>query len=109
MPRDTLGQFEFQILKILQQQPRDAYGATIQSRIAERTGRDVSVGALYTALDRLEKKGFVSSWWGEPTPERGGRRKRHYKIEAPGIRAVRRTEEIMGPFVVRGVLAPKGA
>jgi DNA-binding PadR family transcriptional regulator len=109
MARDSLGSFEFQILSVLQQQPDDAYGAKIQSRIAERTGRDASVGALYTALDRLEKKGFVSSWWGESTPERGGRRKRHYKIEASGIRAVQRTAQNMEPFVVRGVLAPKGA
>jgi len=109
MARDSLGNFEFQILSILLQQPDDAYGATIQSRIAERTGRDVSFGALYTTLDRMEKKGFVSSWWGEPTPERGGRRKRHYKIKALGIQAVQRTAENMEPFVVRRVLAPKGA
>ncbi len=108
MERASLGTFEFQILSVLQQQPDDAYGVTIQNRIAERTGRDVSVGALYTALDRLEKKGFVSSRWGEPTSERGGRRKRHYRIEAPGIRAVQRTEDNLERFVVRGVLAPKG-
>ena len=51
-------------------------GLTIRDRIQERSGREPSVGAIYTALERLERKGFVSSWWGEPTEERGGRRKR---------------------------------
>ena len=72
MARDALGAFEHTILSVLLRQPRDAYGATLQRRIEETTGRDFSVGALYTALDRLERKGFVSSRWGEPTPERGG-------------------------------------
>ena len=81
MPRDVLGNFEYQILAVLQQEPSDAYGVAILERIKERTGRGVSVGALYTTLDRLEKKGFVTSWWGTATAERGGRRKRYYKIE----------------------------
>jgi DNA-binding PadR family transcriptional regulator len=105
LPRDILGSFEYQILSVLLQQPRDAYGATIQERIKERTGHERSIGALYTALDRLEEKGFVSSWWGEPTPERGGRRKRYYKIEASGAEAVRRSEEMLnrfGSFVAEG-------
>ena len=57
MPRDVLGSFEYEILSVLMRDPKDAYGATIQKRIEGRDGRDISVGALYTALDRLEKKG----------------------------------------------------
>jgi DNA-binding PadR family transcriptional regulator len=87
-----IGPFEFEILATLLAQPRDAYGLTIRDRIKERSGREPSVGAIYTALERLERKGMVSSWWGEPTEERGGRRKRLYKIEGVGALAARRFE-----------------
>jgi PadR family transcriptional regulator len=107
LARDMLGSFEHQILSVLLRQPQDAYGATIQERIRERTGRDKSIGALYTALDRLEEKGFVSSWWGKPSPERGGRRKRFYKIEASGAEAVQRSEAVMDRF--SGSLVPERA
>ncbi|WP_119462750.1 PadR family transcriptional regulator [Rhodospirillaceae bacterium SYSU D60014] len=96
--RETLGNFEFQILSVLLQQPQNAYGVIIRQQIKERTNRDVSVGALYTALDRLERKGFVSSWWGEPTAERGGRRKRYYKIEAAGVEAINRSRDTLANF-----------
>ena len=89
VPRE-IGPFEFEILNTLQARPHDAYGLTVRDRISERAGRQVSVGAIYTALERLERKGLVSSRWGEPTDERGGRRKRLYKIEAPGELAARR-------------------
>jgi PadR family transcriptional regulator PadR len=95
LTRDTLGNFEFQLLAVLLERPRDAYGVSIMERIEERTGRAPSLGAIYTGLDRLEKKGFVKSWWGEPTMERGGRRKRYYKIEKSGAEAVRRTSMAM--------------
>jgi PadR family transcriptional regulator PadR len=93
-----LGTFEYQILAVLVENPVAPYGATIGQRIKDRIGRDVSMGALYTTLDRLEKKGFVSSWWGEPTPERGGRRKRYFRIEAAGVAAARRSESILERF-----------
>src|ERR1700722_15319440 len=89
MARD-IGPFEFEILATLLAPPRDAYGLTIRDRIKERAGREVSVGAIYTALERLERKGFVRSWWGEPTEERGGRRKRLYEIRGDGALAARR-------------------
>ena len=108
MARAKLGPFEHTILSVLLRQPRDAYGATLQERIEELTGRDVSVGALYTTLDRLERKGLVSSSWGEATPERGGRRKRYYKIEGSGVEAVRRTDALMFRLG-GGALAPQGA
>jgi PadR family transcriptional regulator, regulatory protein PadR len=95
--RDTIGPFEYELLATLMIQPRDAYGLTIRDRIAERAERNISLGAVYTALDRLERKGMVWSWWGEPTEERGGRRKRLYKIEAPGELAARRFESRFAP------------
>ena len=106
MGREILGSFEYQILAILIQKPVDAYGTKIRERIEEQTGRSVSVGAMYTTLDRLEKKGFVSSRWGEATSERGGRRKRYYKIEGAGIEAAQRSESILAAFATRGLLQP---
>jgi PadR family transcriptional regulator PadR len=90
LAHDTLGTLEFQVLAVLLEHPRDAYGITIMQRIEERTGKARSLAAIYATLDRLQRKGLVSSWWGEPTDERGGRRKRYYKIEASGAEAVRR-------------------
>ncbi len=90
---DNLGEFEQIALLALVRLGANAYGASIRQEIAERTGRDVSVGAVYTTLERLERKGFVSSAHGAPTPERGGRAKRYYKIEAPGERARGKSRE----------------
>ncbi len=95
MPRDTLGPFEHAVLSVLLRQPKDAYGVVIQGRIEELTGKSVSVGALYTTLDRMERKRFVTSHWGEATPQRGGRRKKYYQIEGAGAEAVRRTEVLV--------------
>lgn len=88
MRSEALGPLEFQLLAVLLEQPRDAYGVTIMDRLAARTQRTRSLAAIYTALDRLQQKGLISSWWGEPTEKRGGRRKRYYRIEASGQQAV---------------------
>lgn len=85
-----VGPFEFEVLNALTLRRRDAYGLTIRDEIKEQTQRDVSVGAIYTALERLEGKGFVASKWGEPTQERGGRRKRLYEITGAGSLAADR-------------------
>lgn len=92
---ENLGEFEQIALLALIRLGANAYGASIRQEIAGRTGRDVSVGAVYTTLERLERKGFVSSARGAPTPERGGRAKRFYKIEAPGEHALQRSRETM--------------
>jgi PadR family transcriptional regulator PadR len=89
MPKGNhLGDFEQHVLTALLRLRGDAYGMTVRREIAERTGRDVAIGAVYATLDRLERKGFVSSRLGEATPERGGRAKRYFDIEAPGIKAL---------------------
>jgi PadR family transcriptional regulator PadR len=103
--RLRLGQFEELVLRALLLLQENAYGVPIRREIVERTGRDVSVGALYTTLDRLEGKGYVSSRLGDPTPERGGRAKRYFRIEAPGIRALEHSRETiasMGGLVYAG-------
>ena len=92
---DSLGEFEQVVLLALIRLRANAYGASIRQEIAERTGRDVSVGAVYTTLERMQQKGFVSSARGAPPPERGGRAKRYYKIEAPGARVLQRSRETM--------------
>jgi DNA-binding PadR family transcriptional regulator len=106
LAQDTLGPLEFQLLAVLLEQPRDAYGITIMQRVAERTGRKRSLAAIYAAMDRLQEKGMVFSWWGEPTAERGGRRKRLYRIEDSGREAVRRTYLTVQPV---GGIVPVGA
>src|SRR5262245_25289361 len=85
---EQLGRFEEQVLMALLRLGENAYGVTVRREIAERTGRDVSVGAVYTTLDRLERKGYVASCIGESTAERGGRAKKYFRIRAPGKRAL---------------------
>ena len=66
----------------------EAYGVSIKDEIAERTGRSVSIGSLYKALQRLEDRDFVTPYVGEPTSVRGGRAKKHFRVEAAGRNAL---------------------
>jgi PadR family transcriptional regulator PadR len=93
--RRHLGEFEQVLLYAviaLQASPPGACGPTIRQTIHHRTGRVISPGAIYTALDRLEQRGFVRSSLGEPTPERGGKRKRFYRLAAGGQAALKASE-----------------
>lgn len=81
--RTHLGELE-QILLLALPSGDERYGVEIRRTIEERTGRSVAPGAVYTALDRLERRGFVTSRLGDPTPERGGKRKRYYRIAPAG-------------------------
>ena len=91
MPDLTLGEFEQLVLLALTRLGHDAYGVPIAEDIGSRTKRDVSLGAVYKTLDRLEIKGLIASRMGAPTPERGGRRKKHYRLLATGQRALRQS------------------
>jgi DNA-binding PadR family transcriptional regulator len=91
MRKPALGEFEQLVLLALARQGADAYGVSICDDISARTGRDVSLGAVYKTLDRLEDKGMVSVRIGEPTPERGGRRKKHFRLLASGERALKQS------------------
>jgi len=84
MSRDSLGDFEQLVLLAILHLGDEAYGISVRDEIEDRAGRTASLGAIYTALDRLEQKKLVSSWTGGATPERGGRAKRFYKVEAAG-------------------------
>jgi len=95
---EALGEFEQSVLLAiahLSQAGEDVYGVTIRQLIESRTERSVPVGALYTALDRLERKGFVSSRMGDPTPSRGGRAKRHFVLRPGGVAALERSRDYL--------------
>ena len=85
----TLGEFEHLVLIALLRLGDDAYGATVRHEIEHRTGRRVSISAVYTTLERLEQKRLVQSWIGEPTAQRGGRRRRHFGLQPTGARALK--------------------
>jgi DNA-binding PadR family transcriptional regulator len=86
---DALGSFEQVILTALLVLRDNAYGVTIREKAEELANpKKVAIGAVYVTLDRLEEKGFVSSWLSDPTPERGGRAKRCYRLEPSGRRAL---------------------
>jgi DNA-binding PadR family transcriptional regulator len=86
--RDYLGEFEHIVVLALLRLGDRAYGVTVRQEIEVRTSREVSIGAIYATLDRLEAKGYVKSRLGDPTPERGGRSKRFFRVSAKGVRAV---------------------
>jgi PadR family transcriptional regulator PadR len=95
---ETLGEFEQTVLLAIAQLSEgkgDVYGVTIRREIAARTGRDAAIGALYTALDRLERKGYVTSTMSDPTPERGGRSKRHFLLRPAGATALKESRARM--------------
>ena len=87
-----LGTFEQYVLQAVMQQAGNGYGTTLLEAVSAMSGRDVSVGALYTTLARLEAKKFVKSRIGEATAERGGRAKKYFTIQAPGVRALKDAE-----------------
>ena len=95
MPKEPhAGEFEQLVLLAILHLGENAYGMTIQREIEDRTERRTALGAVYTTLDRLEKKGYVSSRTGSPAPERGGRSKRFFKVQALGRAALRNSASI---------------
>jgi DNA-binding PadR family transcriptional regulator len=86
--RTHLGEFEQLLLLALAQLEPDASGVDVRELIERRTGRAISPGAIYTAMQRLEQRGFVGSTFGDPTPQRGGKRKKLYRLRASGSRAL---------------------
>lgn len=82
---EYLGEFEHIVLLSLMRLGEGAHGALIRSEIEAVTRRSPAIGAVHATLERLERKRYVSSWIGEPTAERGGKAKRHFKIEAAGV------------------------
>src|SRR5689334_12472752 len=90
-----LGEFELMVLLALMRLGDDAYGVPISREIEQRSGREVALGSVYAALERLEEKGLVASTLGDPTAERGGRAKRYFRITESGLRGVRETQRAL--------------
>jgi DNA-binding PadR family transcriptional regulator len=82
----VLGEFEYLLITAAARLGADAYGVVIRQAIEEATGRPCSLGALYTTIDRLERKTLLKTWMGDPTPQRGGRPKRMVRVTAKGAR-----------------------
>ena len=87
----NLGEFEQLVLLALLRLGKEGYGVTVRDELLEHGGRDVSLGTVYKTLFRLEAKGLIQAHVGEPTPERGGRRKKHYAVNARGRTALQRS------------------
>ena len=85
---NAISNFELMVMLALIRLGDDAYGVTISQEIEEHSGHDVALGSVYAALERLQDRGFVSSSVGEPTPERGGRAKKYFKITGKGMKVV---------------------
>jgi DNA-binding PadR family transcriptional regulator len=93
--REFLGGFELLVLLALIRLGEDAYGVPISEAIEESSGREVALGSVYITLERLERKGLVTSRLGEPTAERGGRAKTYFRITGKGLREVRQAQRTL--------------
>ena len=92
---DVLGEFEQLVMLTVLRLGDAAYTAAVRQELQERAGRDVSPGAIFTTLERLEDRGLVASRYADPTPERGGRRKRYYRLRPEGRRALANSLETL--------------
>ena len=90
-----LGGFETLLLLAIIRLDERAYGVTIRQELLRTAHRDIAIGAIYTGLGRLERKGLVESWHGEPTAERGGRAKRFYRVTAKGLEVLQHKQRAM--------------
>jgi DNA-binding PadR family transcriptional regulator len=89
-----MGAFEELVLLCVRQLGEGAHGAAILEVLSRNAGREATLGAIYTALDRAQRKGMVESWLGEPTAVRGGRAKRHYALTRAGEAALHETRAV---------------
>jgi len=95
MSRESLGHFELLVLLALMRQGHDAYGVPIAREIERSTSKPVILASVYNTLERLEEKGLIRSAVGQPTPERGGRRKRYFSMTTAGLREVRAAKKTL--------------
>lgn len=93
--RTHIGDFELIVMLVLLRLGESAYGVPISREIERQCGREVALGSVYATLERLQEKGLVSSDLGEPTPERGGRAKRYFRLTRKGLRKVRETRQAL--------------
>ena len=92
---DYLGEFEQLVLLALVRLGREGYGMTVRRELEATSGRSVSIGSVYSTLDRLETKGYLSSEHGDPEPVRGGRARRTFTVQSEGLVALARSRELL--------------
>src|SRR3954469_18894593 len=90
-----LGEFEYLLITAAATLGDNAYGASMREEIETATGRKCSIGAMYTTIDRLEKKGLIKTWMGEATTERGGRAKRMVRVTPKGVESAKAFYEVV--------------
>jgi DNA-binding PadR family transcriptional regulator len=95
MSRDLLTDLELMILLAVLRVGESAYGVTIAREIEGTAGRSVAIALVYATLERLQERGLVTSWMGDPTPERGGRAKRFFEVTGKGIRQIKTTQSAL--------------
>lgn len=93
--RGFLGEFELMVMLALLHLGDQAYGVSVSRELEKQRGREVSLGSIYAALDRLEQKGLISSSLGDPTPDRGGKAKRYFRVTQEGLRKVHETRRVL--------------
>ncbi len=92
---EFLGEFEQIVLLTVARLGDAGYGMAIRQEIEDRVGRSVAIGSVYAALDRMERKGFLTSDVGDPSPVRGGRAKRYYALQSPGAEALAHSRDVL--------------
>ena len=90
-----LGEFELMLLLAVIHLGEEAYGVPICRELESHRKRDISIGSVYAALERLEAKGLIASSLGDPTPERGGKAKRYFRVTREGLRQVQATRRVL--------------
>lgn len=93
--RSYLGEFELMILFAILHLGEQAYGVPSSRKLERHRGREVSIGSVYAALERLETKGLIASSFGDPTPERGGKARRYFRVSREGMRQVNETRRVL--------------
>jgi DNA-binding PadR family transcriptional regulator len=102
-----LGEVEQLVLLAALRLGDDAYPVSVRNEIEARTGRALSRATVYITLDRLERKGYLESWFGDPTPERGGKSKRCFRVQPSGLRALRAAMQAVERLAAGTRLAPE--
>jgi PadR family transcriptional regulator PadR len=91
---NALGELEHLVLLVVLRLDEDAYGMRVSEELTGHLGREVSVGSVYAALDRLEARGYLTGETGDPTPRRGGRAKRYFRVKRCGVEALARSQDV---------------
>ncbi|MGD2070161.1 MAG: helix-turn-helix transcriptional regulator [Gemmatimonadota bacterium] len=108
MSGDLPSDVEQQVMLAVWRLGDEAYGVPVRDELERTAGREVTAGAVYTTLVRLEKKGWLRSSMGDPTPERGGKAKRFFRVTSDGVEALGAARAVM-ERLWDGLEVPDGA